>query len=253
MENISDLKRFSAKANSTVITPRATSQSPEELESKITAMMASLVESIQIRPGEYSPDEQPREPRRRPLRHPWQVKWLDLEVTAPTVQLLADAAMAFAFAWFRSERCRPVVVSGDVGLGKTHVSQRLAGWARAVAFDRWSQHRTSGELPTVAFKTARILSPRKCAEAVFGEHMEEIEESSMVIIDDIGTEIDEFKTGAPTERLCHILNRLEGRYLWLTTNKSSNAWAATWDKRVEDRLLACDVIELSGPSYRSEL
>lgn len=160
--------------------------------------------------------------------------------------------MAFAFAWFRNEPAKFRVIVGDVGLGKTHVSRRLVGWARAVAFERWARTRIGGELPTVAYKAARILSPKKCPEAAFAECMDELEAASMVIVDDIGTEIDGFKTGEPAERLCHILNRLEDRYLWLTTNKSVDIWSTTWDKRVEDRLLSGDVTMVSGPSFRCE-
>jgi len=252
MENISDLKRFSAKVNSTAITPREVSQSCD-LEAKTIEIMDSLARTIQIKPDGSLSDEPQSVPRKKPLRDPWQIKWLDLEVTSPCVQTLADEAQAFAFAWFRMEPCRLKIVSGDVGLGKTHVSRRLAGWARAVAFERWLRVRAGGELPTVAFRTARMLSPRKCNEAAFEEHMAEMESASMVILDDLGTEIDDFKTGGPAERLCHILNRLEGRYLWMSTNRAPSAWASTWDIRVEDRLLSGDVVTLSGPSYRSEI
>jgi DNA replication protein DnaC len=82
--------------------------------------------------------------------------------------------------------------------------------------------------------------------------MREVDESSMVIIDDIGTETDRYRTGIPCSRLCQLLDHCRNKWLWITTNKHPNEWATTWDKRVEDRMLAGDVLVLDAPSWRSD-
>lgn len=251
MENISDLKRYSAKVNSTAITRPESSQS-SDLEAKITAMMASLGA---MSPGrnESLPSEPPaRLPRKRPLRHPWQVKWLDLEQTCHDVQKLADEAMAFAFEWFESRPSKFRVVVGGVGVGKTTVSKRIAYWAKLVAYHRWARDRRSGQLPEVLFQNATILSHELVKDLEFEEILGDIRSKSMVVIDDIGTEICRYKCATPALRLCRILNALEGRHLWITTNQRPDSWAAKWDKRVEDRLLAGEVVTVNAASYRSE-
>lgn len=161
--------------------------------------------------------------------------------------------MEFAFSWFRYEPTGFRVVVGDVGTGKTHVSNRIIDWARRVAFERWAQDRNGGSLPVSVFYTARVLSPRDCRQDEFEDVISDMRSASMVVLDDIGTEVDDFKTGAAQSRLLYILNVLRDRYFWVTTNVATESWAQTWGKRIEDRLLSGTVIQIKDtPSYRSE-
>lgn len=83
--------------------------------------------------------------------------------------------------------------------------------------------------------------------------MHDVCDASLVIVDDLGTETDQFRSGAPTQRLCELLNACERKHLWATTNVPPAGWAAKWDQRVEDRLLSADVVVVKAPSYRSEI
>ena len=168
------------------------------------------------------------------------------------MEKLACVAQAFAWAWFRSQPQKFHTIVGDVGCGKTHVSKKIAFWAQRVAYERWQRTKLGSDLPTVLFSSARILSPESYKEDAFREKLAEMAGASMVIIDDIGTETDQFKTGIPARRLAEIMNLLEGRFLWMTTNIPAGSWSQRWDKRVEDRILSGVVVNVNAPSYRSE-
>jgi hypothetical protein len=214
-----------------------------------------MLDSLGVRTSgeltESSPAARPA-PRARPLAHPWQIKWIDMERTCEGIQQLADAAHGFCKAWMSQTPTGFRVIVSDVGRGKTHVSRRIANWARLAAYSRWARNKVGGELPRVAVAVGRLLSPDDTSDSDWKLDLEDMSAASMVILDDIGSETDRFKTLIPASRLCQLLNRVEGKYVWITTNKLPKAWVTTWDKRVEDRLLSGDVIQIKAPSYRSE-
>jgi hypothetical protein len=98
-----------------------------------------------------------------------------------------------------------------------------------------------------------VASPEKCDDRTFESVIRDIDEAALVLVDDIGTETDQYRTGIPTQRLCHLLNRCEGKWLWINTNVEPSAWSNKWDVRVEDRLLGASCFECDAPSYRSEV
>lgn len=147
------------------------------------------------------------------------------------------------------------VVSGSVGTAKTRCGRALHHYCGVVAketFDRgnWG---TSALPRSMFIEWLTVASPETCDEREFDTIVREAERASIVIIDDIGTETDRFRTGVPTQRLCHMLNRIEKGFAYITTNKKASVWAETWDARVEDRLLGGQLIEVNAPSFRSEV
>lgn len=76
--------------------------------------------------------------------------------------------------------------------------------------------------------------------------------TDLMFLEDIGPEVDRFKTGEPTERLREVLNSLKNKWLVTTTNVPISEWERRWDGRVMDRLLRNSVIvDISGvPSYQ---
>lgn len=147
------------------------------------------------------------------------------------------------------------VVSGTVGTAKTRCARALhayCGTAGAEAYYRG--HWKGDSFPRSIFiEWLTVAEPDKCDEREFDWIVRDAERASMVIIDDIGTETDRYKTGIPTQRLCHILNRIEKKFCYITTNKKPTVWAEIWDLRVEDRLLNSNLIEVNAPSFRSEI
>ena len=66
--------------------------------------------------------------------------------------------------------------------------------------------------------------------------------ADVVLFDDIGSEEDRYRTGAPTRILGDILDDLhrKKRFVFITTNIAPEGWKERWDGRVEDRLLRLD-------------
>lgn len=178
-----------------------------------------------------------------------------MEVTHPDVQKLANAAQVFAKAWFaRKQGNRWRVVTGSVGTGKSRVARRLDKWFAASAYTAWEGWKDgSSRLPSIVFiEWSQVGSTDTCDQRDWDFFVADVEHASVVIIDDVGVETDRFRSSIPTERLCHVLNRCDGKFLWLNTNLAPQEWATRWDARVEDRLLAGQIIEVNAPSYRSE-
>lgn len=188
----------------------------------------------------------------------WQAKWLRLEIVHPDVQKLANAISVFAMQWFgRRAGNRWLVIVGAVGCGKTHVAKALRRWAERLAFDAWAAewHKNNPTaIPVILFQEwIDFASPESCSDEEFREFIRDVDAASLVIVDDIGIECDQFKSGIPAQRLCQLLNACEGKFLLLTTNVRPNEWQKKWDQRVEDRLLSGETIQINSPSYRSEI
>ena len=68
---------------------------------------------------------------------------------------------------------------------------------------------------------------------------EDLSKAQLAVIDDIGSEVDRFKSGQTTENLRLILEaRLTGRkFTIITTNIPPTQWDSKWDIRVTGRLL----------------
>lgn len=165
----------------------------------------------------------------------------------------------FAHEWLLGGPASSVVVFGPTGSGKTRVAKRLASWARIATPAAWENRcKTAGRLvpmpgSPVFIDWQAFASPETCTDREFDAViLHEIEPASMVIIDDLGTETDQYKTGTPIRRLTLMLNRLEQKFWWATTNARPSEWEQRWDARVEDRLLAATAIEVNAPSFRSE-
>ena len=76
----------------------------------------------------------------------------------------------------------------------------------------------------------------------------------MVLIDDVGSETDRFRTGEPAERLRVILDLCAGKWLLITTNVPKAKFADVFDVRVQSRLERAVVLDRVGvPDYRPNL
>jgi DNA replication protein DnaC len=73
-------------------------------------------------------------------------------------------------------------------------------------------------------------------------------------LDDIGAEVDEFKSGKATERLASLLEHRMHKYTLFTTNIDRKQWSIRWDKRVASRLHHKTlVVTLNGSDLRKTL
>lgn len=132
------------------------------------------------------------------------------------------------------------------------MARRVSGWAQAAAFAVYCESRSNAiAIPAVSFiEWSTASTPEKLDERSWIERLSEIDADSLVVVDDIGSEVDRFKTGANIERLCMLLNRRAGKFTIITTNHAPETWHQVWDARVSDRLLRnSEVVRMKCSSY----
>jgi len=145
-----------------------------------------------------------------------------------------------------------LVVSGPVGTGKSTVSRRLARVLSCMAVDA-SLGGWGGTVPSVwRGAWASISSHDKNAE--FEDAIADLKTAHIVFLDDVGAEVDRFKQGETTSRLCRVLDICQGKWLFITTNLDKPMIAAKYDHRVLDRMNMAHWCDLAGmPSYRPKI
>lgn len=80
-------------------------------------------------------------------------------------------------------------------------------------------------------------------------------ECDILLLDDVGSEVDKFKTNEPKERLRKLLGEREKKSTMISTNVPVREWANVWDSRVEDRLFrnGALVFDMAGIPRFSEV
>jgi DNA replication protein DnaC len=190
----------------------------------------------------------------RPLKTTWQQRRLNLEAFCPAVQVMADAVEAWCMNLYRNGQLgRMLTISGPFGLGKTESLRAAKRYARDIAFAAWP---TTWPRPITSIYVNWSDFIREQVGNNNREQMEDIVTADAIFIDDIGSEEDAFKSGAPTRILGDVLGKLERKFVLITTNISpaKGGWRARWDGRVEDRLLrrGAHVVDLWRPELRAE-
>ena len=149
---------------------------------------------------------------------------------------------------------RGLVLAGPFGCGKTHALNASARYVRDV---RLAEGVWPGAWPhplTVARVDWATLV-REVADNDNREFMDDLIAADVCLLDDVGSEEDRFKSGAPVRILGDVLGALHDkrRFMLLTTNIGSDGWGARWDKRVEDRLnrMDAEIVDLCGDGAQS--
>lgn len=144
-----------------------------------------------------------------------------------------------------------LVLSGSTGCGKTHIAKRINAFSESYGVDiiltkklfHWS---------SCWIDWPRIAEADD--EEDFLEMLRRIDESSFVILDDVGSESDRFKNGIPASRLRRVLAQAKRQWLVMTCNFDMRTMLDKYDARVADRFQAFQWVEVGTvPSYRSKL
>lgn len=173
----------------------------------------------------------------------------------PAIDRMAEAAERFCRRYGVNDResgTTWLVLSGNTGCGKTHIARKVWRVITDYAVDislmpGWG----IGGQP-VMLDWADVAA--EDSERGFDAFSDLVKASQVVILDDVGSEVDRFKNGQHAERLRRILSLCERKWLLLTTNLTRASLAKTYDGRVADRMERARWVELHDvPSYRHKL
>lgn len=211
--------------------------------------------------NQSEPPSEPKKPTPKLPRGPgvfspeYRAKLLQLdEGHHPKVADLAIAAEWYVRAMSVNDlsKGRCLAITGSPGCGKTKVARAIYRFARSFGADILLEHKAPHwatqwiDWPTIA---------EADDESDFEEGLRKISEATFVVIDDVGSETDRFKSGLPASRLRRVLTLLEReRWAVITSNLTRSQLFDLYDVRVADRFRAYQWMELGDvPSYRSKL
>ncbi len=158
-----------------------------------------------------------------------------MEAVSAEVQEMADAAQRFAQDFASNVKgYRLLYISGVSGAGKTHCAEALFKWASRIAIDLMMRQKLDKVPRIELFEWAEIVNVD--AEQ-FLRWIDDRRETQLLFLEDVGAEVDRFKTGEPTERFREVLNAFKHKSMVLTSNIHPDNWKSRWDTRIADRLL----------------
>lgn len=168
----------------------------------------------------------------------WRAKWLKLDESAHAeVASLSLSVEQFSKRLAFNDRSGPrlLVMGGKNGVGKTHVARAVHHYFNAVAFDCRMKGRWSGnEIPHSMFCEWTELA--ECEPGKLSPAWDSAMAADLLVLDDVGADVDRYKSGLPVANLSRMLNGRERRWTIATMNHPPSAWAERFDKRVADRL-----------------
>jgi DNA replication protein DnaC len=156
-----------------------------------------------------------------------------------------------AAATNRRDRGTFLVLAGPAGVGKTHCCRRVARFLRDYAIDFWMANLwPTSRVPAVQFSVFSRVAGLERRE--WEDWLQDATEAAWIILDDVGSETDRYRTGEPAERLRRVLDLARSRFVLISTNVPSSAWKDSFDARAADRLTAARTLDLGDvPSYRA--
>lgn len=198
-------------------------------------------------PGKSSADATPRgkgnetaKPIRTELRTEWQRRRFNLNALEPGVQTMVDACERWCRNVARNGlESRSIVLCGDFGCGKTECLAASARYVRDVRMAIWPE---PWPMPLTVMSVSWAQVVRELTERDNPEFMDDLREANVLLLDDVGSEEDRYRSGSPTRILGDLLDDLHRkiRFVFITTNIAPEGWRERWDGRVEDRLLRLD-------------
>ena len=137
---------------------------------------------------------------------------------------------------------RLLVIYGRTGTGKSMVSRKALAAIGAIGISAWHEgFRGKCPGPRAAFEWSQICAMGP-ADRNEGTLWIDAMEADALILQDIGTEVDRFKSDVGTENLRLILEGRRNKWTIITTNIPPEHWSEAWDARVDRRLNTNSVI-----------
>lgn len=176
-----------------------------------------------------------------------------MDETVPAGRKLARFAEGWVKAAARNKRDRGtwLAVSGPNGVGKSRVLRRCHRFLANHSVDFWD----AGLWPHIPGAVIAVWSRIVDLERdEWDDWLYDLRRTSFVCLDDVGSDVDRYRSGEPVERLRLVLEMCEAKWLLLTTNAPSTQWPKVWDARVASRLSRAATLDLAGcADYRPRL
>jgi len=136
-----------------------------------------------------------------------------------------------------------MVLAGPPGAGKTHSLKAAYKFLANHAIDLWHEGYWKNP-PNILWATwSRVVALDKDE---WEDWLYDLRRSSIIILDDVGSEVDKYKTGEPAERLRVVLDIAEHRWMLISTNVMPKQWETAFDRRVHSRLQPAVVLDMTG-------
>lgn len=145
-----------------------------------------------------------------------------------------------------------LVICGNPGTGKSHVGRRVVAFIESYGIDLWREKHWPRPPKAALVDWARLCERDKPES--FDDALYDIATADVVVLDDVGSESDRFKSQQNVSRLRRALEACEHKWLMVNANFRKVDWTDKLDARVSDRLEAMHYLEMTGvPSYRPKL
>ena len=180
-------------------------------------------------------------------------KVLGLDESHAKTKKMSRWAEAFLKAAALNDRSNGhcMILAGPTGTAKTHVLRKVFRFLSSNAVSLWeTKSWPMDRIPSPCFAVwSKVVALQ---HDTFEDWFSDAERASWILLDDIGSEVDKFKSGEPTERLRRVMELGRTRWMLISTNVLPTKWVTTFDARVASRLSAAKCLDLSGvPDYRT--
>jgi hypothetical protein len=169
----------------------------------------------------------------------WRDFYLGLDETAhPEVAAMCAAVERWAKGCLSGQPDgRLIVIIGRNGVGKSTAARGAIHAIKVEAIDAWHRGLWPKHNPPRAdwwawSDLANIGANERNADTSWPEATS----LDAVLLDDVGSELDPYKSNVPIENLRLILEARCGLWTCITTNVPPEAWEEVWDARVASRL-----------------
>lgn len=183
----------------------------------------------------------------------WQRLRIGLETITPAVQEMATETQAWCLRVRENSRATAtlIVLVGPFGCGKTRMLRAAWRYVRDISMrvddPRWKKSLSIADVSWPQFLGDYIENRND-------ERYEDVINSDVVFLDDLGAESDRYRSGEPNQILGDLLGALGKKFVFCTTNIAPDGWTERWDGRVADRLLRNGSVVVDGyaPELRAE-
>lgn len=169
----------------------------------------------------------------------WRRRWFgEWEVTNPLIESMLLGVEGWSKGVIVAAPTIPriLILSGVQQTGKTRLGKAVANYWRLCAVSAWDLGKWGDSIPSVQFQAWSEIA--NCEPDQRGGVWKDLVDANLAVIDDIGTEVDRFKSARTIENLRLMLEARLDRNKWtlITTNVPAKDWAKSWDGRVSARL-----------------